>query len=96
MDCKLGDWHNWDCNSDCIPNHGQQTTRKREIITPDSNGGKQCDSHVESVPCERYCQGRTFFISCSTRFSTNFSLVINVTQTILNRQKQESHVIHTS
>ena len=75
MDCKLGDWQSWDCTSDCVPNRGQKTTRKRDIITPDTNGGKQCDSHVESKPCEGLCPGRTFFNSCITRFSTIFLLM---------------------
>lgn len=49
-DCKVSHWSEW---SECDASCGEgQSTRKRQVLRPESNGGKECPQLEESQPCQ--------------------------------------------
>jgi len=49
MDCKVGEWSDW---SSCDVTCGTGTsTRHRQVVHPESNGGAQCPTLEERKPC---------------------------------------------
>ena len=57
IDCQVGDWSDW---SKCDVACGIGTsTRTREVLRPESNGGRQCPELEENRSCRA--------TKCSTR-----------------------------
>ncbi|KAJ8679168.1 hypothetical protein QAD02_014955, partial [Eretmocerus hayati] len=53
MDCKLSEWSEWsECDNGC--GTGQQI-RSRQVLRPEQNGGKPCDSDThQTAPCQNF------------------------------------------
>ena len=69
MDCKVGEWSDW---SSCDVTCGTGTsTRQRQIVHPESNGGAQCPTLEERKPCKA--------TKCSKRYRDKVSALKGTT-----------------
>lgn len=72
MDCKVGEWSEWSkCDVSCGTGNSFRT---REVLHPESNGGKQCPPLEEKKPCKAS--------KCSKHFLDRISALRGVLQSL--------------
>ena len=83
IDCQVGDWSDW---SKCDVACGIGTsTRTREVLRPESNGGRQCPELEENRSCRA--------TKCSTRTLDKVSALKGIQNDLY--QSLFSHKTHT-